>query len=162
VRTSTASASASNAVWYFDQNPRQLDDLRGEPELLSGAVEELLRYDAPTQNLRRTLTRDVELHGRVMRTGEKAVLIFGSANRDERAIPDPDRFDIRRRFDGHLAFGHGAHFCLGAALARMEARIALEALYQRFDRLAPEESPVPERVHSANQRGFASLFVIAA
>jgi cytochrome P450 len=155
----TTTSLVGNAVWYLDRHPDQLQALRADPGLLAAAVEELLRYDAPTQNLRRTTTRDVEVHGTTIPKGDKVVLIFGSANRDPRAFPDPDRFDVRRRSEGHLAFGHGAHFCLGAALARMEARVAIEALYERHPTWAVVDEPPPTRVHSANQRGFASLFV---
>ena len=94
-------------------------------------MEELLRYDSPAQGLSRTLTRDVTLHDTTMRQGEKVLLLFGSANRDERAFPDPDVFDIERTSEHQVAFGRGIHFCLGAALARMEARIALDALLDR-------------------------------
>jgi cytochrome P450 len=158
----TTTSLIGNAVWYLDRHPEQLEVLRGQPDLLGAAVEELLRHDAPTQNLRRTTTRDVELHGTTIPKGDKVVLIFGAANRDPRAFPDPDRFDVRRRSQGHLAFGHGAHFCLGAALARMEARVAIGALYERAGTWTVVDDPPPRRVHSANQRGFATLSVDAA
>ena len=121
----TTTSLIGNAGYYFDRHPDQRVLLREQADLMPGAIEELLRYDAPTQCLRRTLTRDVELHGGTLREGEMVNLVFGAANRDERAFADPDRFDVTRAPQGHLAFGHGAHFCLGAALARMESRIAI-------------------------------------
>jgi len=152
----TTTSLIGNAAYYLAHHPDQRALLRHDPDLVPGALEELLRYDAPTQCLRRTLTRDVELHGRTMHEGEMVNLLFGSANRDERAFDDPDRFDVRRAPQGHLAFGHGAHFCLGAALARMEARIALGEMLERLSDWGIVDPP-PVRIHSGNQRGFTSL-----
>ena len=93
---------------------------------MPAAVEEALRYDAPVQVLFRTATQDVELAGTRIPKGAYVAPLLGSANRDERRFPDPDRFDIDRDPQGHVGFGFGKHFCLGASLARLEARIALE------------------------------------
>jgi cytochrome P450 len=152
----TTTSLIGNASWYLAHHPDQRELLREQPDLIPSALEELLRYDAPTQCLRRTLTRDVELHGVTMREGEMVNLLFGAANRDERAFEDPDRFDVTRQPQGHLAFGHGAHFCLGAALARLEARIALGEMLERMPGWEVT-APAPARVHSGNQRGFTSL-----
>ena len=152
----TTTSLIGNASWYLAHHPDQRELLREHPDLIPSALEELLRYDAPTQCLRRTLTRDVELHGVTMREGEMVNLLFGAANRDERAFEDPDRFDVTRQPQGHLAFGHGAHFCLGAALARLEARIALGEMLERMPGWEVT-APAPARVHSGNQRGFTSL-----
>ena len=124
--------------------------------LLGPAVEELLRYDSPAQGLSRTLTRDVTLHGTTMRQGEKVLLLFGSANRDERAFPEPDVFDIERRSEHQVAFGRGIHFCLGASLARMETRIALNAL---LDKVPDWEVDLDSarRLRSGPIRGYTSL-----
>ena len=149
----TTTSLIGNASWYLAHHPDQRELLREQPDLIAGALEELLRYDVPTQCLRRTLTRDVELHGVTMREGEMVNLLFGAANRDERAFEDPDRFDVTRQPQGHLAFGHGAHFCLGAALARLEARIALGEMLERMPGWEVTD-PAPARVHSGNQRGL--------
>ncbi|BBY51856.1 putative cytochrome P450 123 [Mycolicibacterium arabiense] len=130
--------------------------LGADRTLLGPAVEELLRYDSPAQGLSRTLTRDVTLHGTTMRQGEKGLLLFGSANRDERAFPEPDVFDIERRSEHQVAFGRGIHFCLGASLARMETRIALNAL---LDKVPDWEVDLDSarRLRSGPIRGYTSL-----
>jgi len=154
----TTTSLIGNAACYLDRFPDARSQLREQPDLIPGAIEELLRYDAPTQCLRRTLTRDVELHGETMHEGDMVNLLFGSANRDERVFSEPDRFDVTRAPQGHLAFGHGAHFCLGAALARLESRIALREMLTRLGDWTVVDPP-PTRVHSGNQRGFTRLFV---
>ena len=103
------------------------------PALVAGMLEEALRYDAPVQFLLRTATEDVELAGVTIPKGAVVAPLSASANRDERAFPDPDRFDVTRNPKDQLAFGHGIHFCLGAALARLEARVAFEELLPRID-----------------------------
>ena len=102
------------------------------PALLPNAVEELLRYEAPSPVQGRWTMRDVELHGEVVPKDSIVLLLTGSAGRDERTYPDAERFDIHRTFDNHVSFGYGIHFCIGAALARMEGRIALEEVLARF------------------------------
>jgi hypothetical protein len=119
-------------------------------------VEETLRYDGSTQALARTVVGDVELHGGRMRDGDRVVLLVGSANRDERVFPDPDRYDLRRDTSAMLSFGQGTHFCLGAALARLEGRVALEEVQRRFADFEIEPEGIV-RVHSVNVRGFAAL-----
>jgi cytochrome P450 len=151
----TTTSLIGNASWYLAHHPDQRELLREQPDLIAGALEELLRYDAPTQCLRRTLTRDVELHGVTMSEGEMVNLLFGSANRDERAFADPDRFDVTRQPQGHLAFGHGAHFCLGANLARLEIRIVLEELLDHTD--AIEVAGEPEWTRSNRLFGLRHL-----
>jgi cytochrome P450 len=119
-------------------------------------VEETLRYDNSTQALARLLTEDVELHGQKLRQGDQVALLVGSANRDERVFSEPDRFDILRDTTASLSFGRGTHFCLGASLARLEGRVALEEVQKRL----LDWEVVPEgivRVHSVNVRGFAAL-----
>jgi cytochrome P450 len=121
-----------NAMALLDRHPDQRRQLVEDPSLLPVAIEEFLRFESPVQGLSRTLLRDESLHGKEMREGEQVLLLYASANRDERRIEDPERFDIRRNEKSHLAFGFGTHFCLGANLARLEARIALEELLARL------------------------------
>ncbi len=102
------------------------------------------------------MTCDVELHGQKLREGDRLLLLIGSANRDERVFEDPDVFDVTRNTTAMLSFGNGTHFCLGASLARLEARVALEEIQSRLPDYEIEESGL-ERVHSSNVRGFAAL-----
>ena len=113
-------------------HPDQRRDLVDDPGLIPNAVEELLRYEPPSPVQARTVTRDVEHHGQVVAAGSIMLLLNASANRDERQFADPDRFDIHRTIRRHLSFGYGLHFCLGAYLARLEARVALEEVLKRF------------------------------
>lgn len=152
----TTTKLLGNAVSWLAENPDQRALLASDPSLIASAVEETLRYDPSTQAMARCLTGDVEMHGEHMRAGTKVLLLFGSANRDERHWPDADRFDIRRDTTGHVAFGHGIHHCLGAALARLEARVALEELLPVLGDYEVEKEN-SRRVHSGNVRGFASL-----
>jgi len=122
----------SNAAILLDRHPEQRRLLVEEPSRIATAVEEFLRYDSPVQGLARTTTRPISLYGTPIEAGKKVLLLFASANRDERRIPDPDRFDVTRDPNPHLAFGFGTHFCLGASLARLEARVAFEELLQRI------------------------------
>jgi cytochrome P450 len=117
------------------RNPEALERLREGPDLAPSATEELLRYDSPVQRLRRRAREDVELRGRRIRAGDLVMAFNGAANRDPERFPDPDRLDLARGDSGHLSFGHGIHFCVGAALTRIEAPIALNALLRRFPRL---------------------------
>jgi cytochrome P450 len=152
----TTTKLLGNAVYWLSRNPAERERVRRDPALIPLWVEETLRYDNSTQALARLVARDVELHGEKLRAGDKVVLLIGSANRDERAFPDPDRFDVRRNTRNSLAFGQGTHFCLGASLARLEGRVALEELERRFPGWElPASGRV--RVHSVNVRGFAKL-----
>jgi cytochrome P450 len=114
------------------EHPDQRRALVEDPGLIPNAIEELLRYEAPSPVQARYVARDVEHHGRAVPEGSVMVLLNASANRDERKFDDPDRFDIRRRIGHHLSFGYGIHFCLGAALARLEGRVALDEVLKRF------------------------------
>lgn len=124
----------NNAILCLLENPEQLARLRATPELLPGVIEETLRYRSPLQWVMRTPRRDVEVHGQIIPAGSLVLPMIGSANRDLHQFPDPNRFDIGRNPNPHIAFGHGIHSCLGAALSRMEARIALTHLLERFKR----------------------------
>jgi cytochrome P450 len=121
----------NNAVLCFLEHPDQLARLRAAPQLLPSAIEEVLRYRSPLQWMPRATTRDVELHGRLIPAGKLVLPLMGSANRDPAQFPDASRFDIARDPNPHLAFGHGIHACLGAPLARLEARIALADFLER-------------------------------
>ena len=152
----TTTKLLGNAVHWLSRNPGERAKVARDPSLIPRWVEETLRYDNSTQALARLVARDVEIHGEKLRAGEKAVLLVGSANRDERAFPDPDRYDVERNTSKSLSFGQGTHFCLGAALARLEGRVALEELWRRFPAWEAQQQGAV-RVHSVNVRGFAAL-----
>jgi cytochrome P450 len=122
----------NNAILCLLEHPDQLARLRAAPELLPKAIEEVLRYRSPVQWAVRMPRRDVEVHGQTIPAGDHVLAMIGSANRDPRQFPDAGRFVISRDPNPHVAFGHGIHFCLGAALSRMESRIALADLLARF------------------------------
>jgi len=116
------------------RHPDQLALLRADPALLPTAIEELLRWQSPVQHFRRTATRDTTLGGRAIAAGQKVVIFYGSANRDAAKFDEPDRFDVRRHPNEHVAFGGGGtHFCLGASLARLEIRAMFEEVLGRLD-----------------------------
>jgi cytochrome P450 len=114
------------------EHPDQRRELVRDPALIPNAIEEILRFEPPAPHVGRTLSRDVEIHGKTVPAGAPMLFLVGSANRDDRRYADGDRFDIHREVGQHLTFGFGAHFCLGAALARLEGRVALEEVLKRF------------------------------
>ena len=124
-----------NGVLALLRHPDQLDDLRGNPGLIGDAVEELLRFDPPVQWISRVAGEDFEFGGVRLKRGEIVLGAVGAANRDPAVFPEPDKLDLRRQDNRHLSFGVGPHFCLGAALARMEAKIAIGTLIRRFPKL---------------------------
>jgi cytochrome P450 len=128
----TTTNLVNNAILCFIEFPDQLARLRTAPELLASAIEEVLRYRSPLQWMCRVTRRDVQMHGQTIPAGKVALVMMGSANRDPKHFPDANCFDITRNPNPHLAFGHGIHFCLGAALARLEARVALTELLHRI------------------------------
>jgi len=152
----TTTKLLANAVYWLQRNPAARALLEADPGLVPAWVEETLRYDNSTQLMARTATRDARLHGEEIRKGDKVLLLIGSANRDQRVFPDPDRFDLRRDTSEHLSFGRGVHFCLGASLARLEARVALEELWRLAPRFELDEGGLA-RVHSTNVRGFSRM-----
>ena len=156
--TETTANLLANGVIALAGHPGQRAELRADPSLIPGAVEEILRWDSPVQSDARTTGRPVELHGRVIPEGAKVLLLFGSAGRDEREYPDPDRFDVHRRIERHLTFGHGIHYCLGAALARLEAQITFEELLARIpDWEVDGDARRLDRIRSYMVRGPARL-----
>lgn len=155
----TTTKLLGNAVFHLARHPEQLAEVFADPALIEPWIEETLRFDNSTQMLARHLLADVELHGAVAPAGSKLLLVLGSANRDERVFTDPDRYDVHRdRAElGRLeSFGGGRHFCLGASLARLEARVALGELVRRARDLRVHHDEAV-RVHSTNVRGFARL-----
>lgn len=152
----TTTKLLGNAIYWICCNPGERGRLRDDPSLVPRWVEETLRYDNSTQALVRTVIKELTVHGCRLGEGERVVLLIGSANRDERVFPDPDRYDIMRDTSQMLSFGHATHFCLGAALARLEGRVALEEIHARLPDIELDMDGI-ERVHSINVRGFASL-----
>jgi cytochrome P450 len=130
------------AALVLDEYPDARREMAEDPSLISAGVEELLRYEAPSPIQGRYVTRDIELHGTVLPEGAKLALLTGSAGRDERKYPNPDTYDIHRSIDRHVTFGYGAHFCLGAALARMEGNVALAEVLRRFPTWEVDRSAV--------------------
>jgi cytochrome P450 len=146
-----------NGLLALLRHPDQLELLRAEPERMADAVEELLRYDSPVQRNRRLATEDMTFGGKEIAKGDSVLVFMGSANRDPEKFADPDTLDITRSPNPQMAFGHGIHFCAGAALTRLEAPIALRALLDRFPnvRLADD---FRERWHrNITFRGLQSL-----
>jgi cytochrome P450 len=154
--TETVARLLGFAAVTLARHPDQRRELVDDRSLLPNAVEELLRYEAPSPVQSRWVARDVELHGVTIPRGARISLLNGSADRDERHFPDPDRFDIHRDIDRQLAFGYGAHFCIGAAVARLEGRVALDETLQRYPTWDIDESRL-ERIHTSTVRGFTSV-----
>ena len=142
----------------LSDHPDQRRELAADPSLIPDAVEESLRYEPPSPVQARSVAQDAEHYGRVVPEGSFMLLLNASANRDEHQFPDPDRFDIHRR-GSHLSFGQGLHFCLGSALARLEARVAFEEVLKRWPDWEVDYANA-ERAHTASVRGWARLPVI--
>jgi cytochrome P450 family 142 subfamily A polypeptide 1 len=150
----------SGGMYELLRHPDQLARLQADRSLMPGAIEEMLRWVSPIKNMARTMTRDVELHGETLRKGEKLLLLYPAANRDERVFDDPETFDITRNPNDHIAFGFGAHFCLGNRLARLELTTMFERLLDRLPDLAlATDDPLPTR--DANfVSGYESMPVV--
>jgi cytochrome P450 len=133
-----------NGMIALVRNPEQLARLRERPELVPNAVEEMLRYDSPAQGLFRFSLRESEFSGHEVPARSMVLVLLGAANRDERRFTEPERFDVEREQVGHIAFGYGIHFCLGAALSRLEMRVVLEELLPRLKHLAFASDQPPE------------------
>jgi cytochrome P450 len=154
--TETVARFLSWAAVLLARNPDQRALLVEDPSLIPNAVEELLRFEAPSPVNARWVTRDVELHGTTIPAGSRLIMLNGAANRDERVFDDPDRLDVRRKFSKHLSLGYGAHYCVGAALARLEGRIALRETLARFPTWEIDEDRL-EWVHTSTVRGYARV-----
>jgi cytochrome P450 len=146
-----------NAVHLLLAHPDALAQVRTDPDLVPSAVEEALRYHAPFQFFARIAKRDVTLGGQSIRAGQQVLTINASGNRDEAAFPDADRFDVTRSPNRHLSFGHGIHYCLGAGLARLEAKIAIGSLLQRFPDIRLDEAKAAEPLSSVVLFGLRCL-----
>jgi cytochrome P450 len=152
----TVARLLSWAAVVLARNPDERQLLVADPKLVPNAIEELLRYEAPSPVNGRWTTRPVEIQGVTIPAESKVLLLNGSANRDPREFHEPDRFDVRRNIKRHITFGYGAHFCLGAALARMEGRVALAATLERFPNWEIEEKELV-MVRTSTVRGFSSV-----
>lgn len=142
-----------NGMLAFLHHPQQMQQIKTQPMLIQSAVEEILRYDSPIQITTRVATEDIVLDGVTVRCGEKVLVVLGAANRDPAQFPDPDRFDITRANNSHLAFADGIHYCLGAVLTRIEAEIAINALLQQL----PDLKLSPDKLEWRNKVAFRSL-----
>ena len=147
-----------NGAWALLRHRDQMLRLREDPSLAPTAIEELLRFDGPVQFTSRLLKEDMTVGGKSLKAGQLALLLLGAANRDPAQFADPDRLDVSRADNKHVAFGLGPHFCLGAPLARLEGRIVLQTLLRRLPglRLAGAE---PEYRDNFNLRGLKALSV---
>jgi len=152
----TTAKLLANAWYWAWRNPAERAKPFADQNAIDPWIEETLRYDGSSQVLARSLTEDVELHGNTVPAGDRVLLLVGSANRDPRVFADPDRYDLDRDTSELVSFGAARHFCLGAPLARLEARIALTELVSRI-RYYDVDAAKAKRVHSVNVRGFESL-----
>jgi hypothetical protein len=146
-----------NGVLTLLRNPLQMERLRADSSLVPSAVEELLRYESPSQHTARLAPSDVVMGGKDIRKRQAVIAVMGAANRDPERFPDPDRLDIERKDNRHLAFGWAAHFCFGAALARLEGQIAIESLLRRLPNLALETSAPLVWRDNLGLRGLTAL-----
>jgi pimeloyl-[acyl-carrier protein] synthase len=145
-----------NGLLTLMRNPEQLAQLRDDPNLIPSAVEELLRYESPSQHTGRIAREDVQIGGREIRKGQAVMAIMAAANRDPERFPDPDRLVLDRSDNKHLAFGWSSHFCFGAPLARMEGQIAFETILRRLPNLNLVPGPLTWR-NNSGLRGLMAL-----
>ena len=145
-----------NGLLTLLRYPAEMQRLRDDPELIPSAVEELLRYESPSQHTARLARTDVELGGRKIRKRDAVIAVMGAANRDPERFPDPDRLDLARTDNRHLAFGWAAHFCFGAALARIEGQVSFSTILRRMPDLALQQAPLRWRTN-LGLRGLVAL-----
>jgi cytochrome P450 family 142 subfamily A polypeptide 1 len=150
----------SGGMYELLRHPDQLARLAADRSLMTAAVEEMLRWVSPIKNMARTMTRDVELHGQTLHQGEKLLLLYPSANRDETVFDRPEEFDIFRSPNDHVAFGFGAHFCLGNRLARMEMAVMFDCLLDRLPDLALAEQVEPPKRAANFVSGYETMPVV--
>jgi cytochrome P450 len=146
-----------NGMLTLLRNPAVLERLRADSSLMPSAVEELLRYESPSQHTARLAPEEVEMGGKHIRKRQAVIAVMGAANRDPERFPEPDRLDIDRKDNRHVAFGWAAHFCFGAALARMEGQIAFETILRRLPGLTLDTSIPLEWRHNLGLRGLTRL-----
>jgi cytochrome P450 family 142 subfamily A polypeptide 1 len=142
------------------RHPDQLQRLSADRSLMTGAVEEMLRWVSPIKNMARQMTRDVELHGQTLSKGEKLLLLYPSANRDDRVFDRPEEFDISRSPNDHMAFGFGSHFCLGNRLARMEMSVMFDRLLDRLPDIALADDAEPPKRAANFVSGYETMPVV--
>jgi cytochrome P450 len=152
----TVTKLLANAAVLFHRHPSEYAKVVADPAKIPNAIEEVLRYTPPSQYQGRTLTCDVTLYDQQVPKGARVLLFTGAANRDPREFVDPERFDVERQMAMHIGFGYGVHFCIGAALARLESRVALEEFTNRFPHYTLDERQCV-RVHMSNVHGFESV-----
>ena len=157
----TTEGLISNMVRALSDNPDQLELLRNNPELIEAAVEEALRFDSSIQKQSRIAAEDMEIHGQKIAKGDYVHFMIGAANRDPLRFSNPERFDIARKDAGNVSFGHGIHFCIGAPLARLEARIAIRQLIERMTKIKVIE-PLPRYAELFAVRKPLELWVTSA
>ncbi len=145
-----------NTLIALSLYPDQRAEVREQPSLVPGMIEEALRWDTSTQGFARTITQDITIEDTLIPAGSRAFVVFGAANRDERQFPDPERFDIHRKIARHLGFGWGIHICLGAPLARLEMKVAFEELLPRLGDYSLDMAHA-ERSHGPQFRGYQVL-----
>ncbi len=149
-----------NGMLTLLRNPAEMERLRADSSLIPSAVEELLRYESPSQHTARLAPADVEMGGKQIRKRQAVIAVMGAANRDPARFSEPDRLDIGRQDNRHLAFGWAAHFCFGAALARLEGQIAFETLLRRLPSLALDTTTPLVWRHNLGLRGLTALPVV--
>jgi cytochrome P450 len=152
----TTTNMIGNGLLALLRHPDALEQLRADPSLIPSAVEEMLRYDSPSQHTARLAPDDCELRGKLIRKGQAVVAVMAAANRDPGRFPEPNRFDVRRTDNRHLAFGWAAHFCFGAALARIEGQVAFDTILRRLRNIKLETSKLEWR-QNLGLRGVTHL-----
>jgi len=156
----TTTKLIGHAVRTLAERPDQRHDLRDNPDLIPNAVEETLRFEAPSPVQARYVNEDIEIHGQTVPEGSAILLVNGAANHDDRKWgPTSEEYDIRRKMDHHLSFGYGLHFCLGAALARLEGRVAIDEILKRFSDWSVDYDR-SERAHTSTVRGWDKLTIV--
>ncbi len=150
----------SNMLNHISYNPNIWEELRQNKDLVDAAIEETLRFDSPVHWVSRRATKDTELSGQIIKKGENVFAIMGSANRDSSHYENPDEFRLdRKQNKDHHTFGHGIHFCMGAPLARLEGKYALEGLLNRFEEVIPLKNAKNQRTSSSMLRGYHHLWL---
>ncbi|HZS78819.1 MAG TPA: cytochrome P450 [Ktedonobacteraceae bacterium] len=149
-----------NAIWCFDEHPETMEQLRAEPDLMPNAVEEVLRYTSPVRAMFRVTLSDATIGEKTIPAGSGVMAWIASANRDDEQFPNADTFDIRRSPNRHLAFGYGIHFCLGAPLARLEAKVALNMMLERLHDIRRDRNAPVELMPSFILNGYRKLPIV--